>query len=88
MRCQYCRSITHENDCPKELEDRLLPIYTAVHKLAIAERMAAARQQPLYALKEAIELRARIKTKIKEFVDAENAKNAPLKPVESAKKTK
>lgn len=79
MRCTYCRSITHDKDCPKELEDRILPIYTRIHKLGIVERRATERQQELYALAEAVALRNDIKRMLQEFITQEGKKQISKK---------
>ena len=53
MRCKYCRSFTHEENCPKELADRILPIYSTVKKLEMMESRAKVKQIPLYSMPDA-----------------------------------
>lgn len=72
MRCPYCRSVTHDTDCPKAFEDKILPIYSAVHKLSIIERRAFLQQAPLYGLADAKGVVEQIKTLIKGLVTTEN----------------
>jgi len=45
--------MTHDENCPKELVDRILPVYSAIHKLAMVENRAQGKQAPLYGLPEA-----------------------------------
>ena len=81
MRCKYCRSITHETDCPKELADRFLPLYSTIHKLEMMETRAAQKQIPLYSMKEADVLLKEAKRVLADIVLAENAKSVPVQPV-------
>lgn len=53
MRCKYCRSFTHEENCPKELADRILPVYSTVKKLEMMETRAKTKQIPLYSMPDA-----------------------------------
>lgn len=84
MRCTYCRSVTHDVNCPKALEDKVLPIYSAVHKLSLIERRAFMQQAPLYGLAEAKAALEQINRMIGELVMAENAKNAVAMPKTSS----
>lgn len=85
MRCNYCRSVTHEKDCPKEYEDKILPLYSAVHKLSMIERRALGQQNPLYAIGEAKALIEQVKTTLRSIVEGENAKNIVEQPLVTAK---
>lgn len=85
MRCAYCRSITHDKDCPKEMEDKILPLYSAIHKLATVEKRCQFTQTPLYAHNDATSLKNQIDRLRKGFVESENAKNVVERPVVTAK---
>lgn len=79
MRCNYCRSMTHDQNCPKELADKILPIYSAVHKLTLIETRCRGQQTDLYALAEGKGMLEQVQTGIKLLVEGENAKNAVVK---------
>ncbi len=72
MRCSYCRSFTHQKDCPKYLEGRILPVYSAVHKLNLLERRAQVNQVALYSLPEAQEVLAQFKRLLYELTLGDN----------------
>ena len=76
MRCPYCRSVTHEADCPKEMADKVMPIYAAIHKLQLIENRALGQQDPLYYLPEAKAVLSEVRRLTKEFVEGENAKTS------------
>lgn len=84
MRCSYCRSMTHEENCPKELVDRILPVYSAIHKLAMVENRAQGKQAPLYAMPEARALLEQILPMMKALAPVEKPvpkTNATKKPL-------
>jgi hypothetical protein len=85
MRCSYCRSVTHEKDCPKEYEDKILPLYSAVHKLSMIEMRALRQQSPLYGISEAKALIENVKSTLRSIVEGENAKNIVEQPLVAAK---
>jgi len=72
MRCPYCRSFTHTTDCPKQLEDLILPIYAAVHKLSLVEQRAISKQITLDSVAEAAFLTDHIKQLIAKANEAIN----------------